>query len=185
MPRKREMTSRIMASVRSRDTRPEMAVRRRLWALGYRYRVHPKGVIGRPDIVFMPLRVAVFVDGDFWHGNPHEWRRRGCEKFEDMFPSRKEWWSAKIRRNMERDRIVNRELRRAGWCVVRCWERSIERDVEAVVDRIVRALERERVRLPGTCRGAAVGGRGQSVSRRYTVREVQAKRRRSRSDSER
>ncbi len=102
-----------MGSVPSRDTRPESAVRKQLWSLGFRYRIHPAGVFGRPDFVFVGLRVAVFVDGDFWHGNPREWRRRGCQRLEDLFPTRTEWWAAKIRRNVERDRAVNRELRTA------------------------------------------------------------------------
>ena len=144
--RDKEITSRIMTSVRSRDTRPELAVRKRLWSLGYRYRVHAKSIIGCPDIAFVALRVAVFIDGDFWHGNPQEWRRRGCEKFEDIFPSRADWWSAKIRRNIERDRVVNRELRRAGWRVVRCWESSIARNLEGVVRRITNAVKRRRSR---------------------------------------
>src|SRR5688572_14804948 len=99
-----KVTSKIMASVRAKDTRPELAVRKRLWALGYRYRVHPKGVFGRPDVVFPRLKIAIFIDGDFWHGNPREWRRRGFERMEDLFPSRTEWWADKIRRNIERDR---------------------------------------------------------------------------------
>jgi DNA mismatch endonuclease (patch repair protein) len=92
--------------------------------------------------VFVGLRVAVFVDGDFWHGNPQEWKRRGCQRLEDLFPTRTEWWAAKIRRNVQRDRAVNRELRAAGWRVVRCWESAINRDLTGVVRRIARALER-------------------------------------------
>ncbi|MEP7013296.1 MAG: very short patch repair endonuclease [Acidobacteriota bacterium] len=141
MTRDAKITSEIMASVRSRNTRPELAVRKRLWSLGYRYRIHPSGIIGRPDLAFVGLRVAVFIDGDFWHGNPREWKRRGCEKFEDMFPSRAEWWTAKIRRNIERDRVVTRELRAASWCVVRCWESSISRDLEGEILRIAGAVE--------------------------------------------
>src|SRR5436305_10445357 len=94
-----KITSRIMASVPARNNMPELVVRKRLWALGYRYRVHPTGIFGRPDIVFSRLRIAIFIDGDFWHGNPQEWKRRGLERFEDLFPSRTDWWVAKIRRN--------------------------------------------------------------------------------------
>ena len=135
------VTSRIMASVSAKNTRPELLVRKRLWSLGYRYRVHPRGIFGRPDIVFTRLRVAVFVDGDFWHGNPEEWKRRGFQRFEDIFPSRSEWWTAKIRRNIERDREVDRQLQSEGWMVVRCWESSIYENCDEAIGRIAKAVE--------------------------------------------
>jgi DNA mismatch endonuclease (patch repair protein) len=137
--RNSRITSRIMAAVRSRDTQPEIAVRKRLWALGYRYRVHAK-VFGRPDVVFTTVRVALFIDGDFWHGNPEEWRRRGKATMAEMFPTRTTWWVAKIKRNIARDREVDRRLRDEGWLVLRIWESSIAANFDAVIRAIAQQV---------------------------------------------
>ena len=129
-----------MASVKGRDTRPEIALRKGLWALGYRYRLHPESLVGRPDLVFRRARVAVFIDGDFWHGNPEEWRRRGKASMAAMFPSRTEWWVEKIQRNIARDRDVNRRLRADGWRIVRVWESAIATNGEAAIRRVARIV---------------------------------------------
>jgi DNA mismatch endonuclease (patch repair protein) len=123
----------MMARVRSKDSKAELALRRALHARGVRYRLHAKDVPGRPDIVIRARRIALFVDGDFWHGNA--WRLRGLPSLEAQFPSRVEWWSAKLRRNMERDREVNAELKANGWRVMRVWESDVLRDPEGTADR--------------------------------------------------
>jgi DNA mismatch endonuclease (patch repair protein) len=139
-PRDAATTSRIMAAVRGRDTRPELALRSALHARGLRYRVHPRDVPGRPDLVNRARRVAVFVDGDFWHGNPSEWERRGFESMEAQFPeAKRDRWAAKLGRNIERDRQVTAELEAAGWTVVRLWDSEVRADVDAAVERIARA----------------------------------------------
>lgn len=125
-----QKTSRRMASIRSKDTKVEWMLRRALWRAGLRYRLHYR-LPGRPDIVFPSKKLAVFVDGDFWHG--HNWRQ--------LKPKLKnDFWVRKIRRNMRRDRQVNRALERMGWHVVRFWERDIRRDVDACVRRVRRSL---------------------------------------------
>jgi DNA mismatch endonuclease (patch repair protein) len=141
------ITSRIMSSVRSKDTAPEMMLRRELHARGLRYRLHTD-LPGRPDIVFTRARLVVFVDGDFWHG--HGWRARGFSSFEEQFASHRdpETWRSKIARNIERDQEVNAELGRRGWRVVRVLESQLRRDVQAVADDVadkVRQGDRERV----------------------------------------
>jgi len=98
------ITSRMMAAVRGRDSKAELLLRRELHRRGRRYRLHERGLLGKPDIVFKAARVAVFVDGDFWHGNA--WRLRGLASFEDQFPTNREFWVTKLRRNMERDTEV-------------------------------------------------------------------------------
>jgi DNA mismatch endonuclease, patch repair protein len=126
-----------MAAVRGRDTRPELALRRALHARGIRYRLHPRDVIGRPDLANRSRKVAVFVDGDFWHANPREWERRGFESMEAQFPKPKRAeWAAKLRRNVERDAAVNKALAAEGWEVIRVWESEIRADPEAVADLI-------------------------------------------------
>lgn len=129
------MTSRIMAAVRSRDTKPEVSLRCALHARGIRYRLHPRDVVGCPDLVNRSRKVAVFVDGDFWHANPAEWRRRGFASMEAQFPSPKRAeWVSKLRRNVERDAEVNAALASDGWHVIRVWESEVRADPEVVAE---------------------------------------------------
>ncbi|HUY09459.1 MAG TPA: very short patch repair endonuclease [Candidatus Dormibacteraeota bacterium] len=125
VPRDPAVTSRIMASVHSKDSRPELALRKGLHALGVRYRLHAAEVMGRPDLVIRKYKIAIFVDGDMWHGNA--WRLRGKPDLASLFPTRTEWWTNKIQTNMARDRTVNLALTEAGWRVVRIWESTILR----------------------------------------------------------
>ncbi len=106
-----------MQANRRRDTKPEVVLRRALHRLGYRYRkdllLRLEDVKVRPDIVFTRRKVAVFVDGCFWHVCPQHGRQ----------PTTNEWyWTPKLRRNMERDERANEALRQEGWSVVRVWE---------------------------------------------------------------
>ena len=124
-----------MGAVRGRDTRPELALRRALHARGVRYRLHPSDVVGRPDLANRSRKVAVFVDGDFWHANPAEWQRRGFDSMEAQFPTPKRAeWVAKLRRNVERDTKVNAALASEGWQIIRVWESELRADPEAVAD---------------------------------------------------
>ncbi len=131
------VTSRMMSAVRGKNTKPELALRRALHARGARYRLHPKDVPGRPDIVVRSRRIAVFVDGDLWHGNPDEWRRRGRESLAELFPTRTAWWVEKITRTSERDREVDRSLCEAGWTVIRIWASEVLRDPDTAADRVM------------------------------------------------
>jgi DNA mismatch endonuclease, patch repair protein len=130
-----EQRRQIMAAVRSTDTTPEVQLRRALHAAGIKgWRCHYKRAPGKPDLAWPSLRVAVFVDGAFWHGHPsrHKPGRSGT------------YWDAKIARNMERDRDADTALKDAGWAVVRAWDFEICRNPSAVVVRVTDAL-RERV----------------------------------------
>ncbi|WP_338156686.1 very short patch repair endonuclease [Saccharomonospora azurea] len=126
-----EGRSRNMQANRRTDTKPEVALRSELHRLGYRFRKDhrldlPAGVRVRPDIVFTRRKVAVFVDGCFWHVCPQHGRQ----------PARNEWyWNPKLRRNVERDRCADEALAQAGWQVVRVWEH------EAVSDAVARVRE--------------------------------------------
>lgn len=128
-----------MAAVKHKDSRAELALRRELHARGLRYRLHARDIVGCPDIVVRKRGVAVFVDGDFWHGNAHH--RRGLARLEDLFPNNTEFWVAKIRRTMERDREVTVELRAGGWQVIRLWEEDVleaPREAANAVERVLR-----------------------------------------------
>ncbi|MCM3887344.1 very short patch repair endonuclease [Frankia sp. R82] len=141
-----------MSSVKSRDTRPEMALRKALWRRGIRFRVR-NCLTGHPDIVFPGARVAVFVDGDFWHGNA--WRVRAMPCFEAQFArmNNSEFWRAKITANMVRDERVTRELTDASWTVYRVFESRLKEDLVKVVDEVeqlVRSKATARLMEPAT-----------------------------------
>jgi DNA mismatch endonuclease, patch repair protein len=131
----KETRSRVMARIRSRDTTPELILRRGLHATGIRgWRCHPKSILGKPDIAFTRWRLAVFVDGCFWHGHP------------DFFTPGKSgaYWDAKIERTRERDRRTNKVLESEGWTVVRIWDFELEQDLAACIVRVTDALEEAR-----------------------------------------
>lgn len=128
--------SRNMQAIRSRDTQPELAVRRRLHGLGLRYRVAmaPEPSLRRKaDVVFTRARVAVFIDGCFWHGCPDHGRR--------TFKHNADYWSRKIATNIERDEDTSRKLRSAGWTVLRFWEHEDPDAVATSVKHAVRTVE--------------------------------------------
>lgn len=139
MSRDPDTTRRIMSAVRSRDTKPELTLRKALHARGLRYRLR-SALPGKPDIVFGPAKVVVFVDGDYWHGNA--WRTRGFESFDAYYGrgGNAPFWLAKIRRNIARDEEVTAALSAAGWTVLRYWESDIDRDLSAVTDRVAAAV---------------------------------------------
>src|SRR5438874_1904112 len=111
----RRNVSATMRKVRSANTTPEVLLRRALWSRGIRYRVCDSDLPGRPDVVLPSARVALFVDGDLWHG--HQWRLRGLLSLEDQFRETvsKDYWLRKIRRNMNRDCSSTTLLMTDGW----------------------------------------------------------------------
>jgi DNA mismatch endonuclease (patch repair protein) len=122
-----------MSRIRGKDTGPERLLRSALWAEGLRgYRCHWKGPEGRIDIAFTRSKIAIFVDGLFWHGHPSKWQP-------DRWPG---YWDEKIKRNIARDQRQNSALADAGWSVLRFWETDIEHARASVVGQVRDALER-------------------------------------------
>lgn len=126
-----EERSRHMARVRGTNTKPEMALRRSLRAAGATgYRIDLRSLPGRPDVAFTRWKVAVFVDGAFWHGRADRWH-----------PDRaNDYWRTKISTNMSRDREVETVLQGLGWSVVRVWDDEVMRDPDGAALRVVQAL---------------------------------------------
>jgi DNA mismatch endonuclease (patch repair protein) len=121
-----------MSRVRTQDTAPEIALRRALWASGVRgWRLHPKDLPGRPDLVFRRASLAVFVDGAFWHGHPDYYHGQSGPV-----------WDAKIARNQNRDREVSAALAGLGWTVLRLWDFEIETSPEECASRVRELLAR-------------------------------------------
>jgi DNA mismatch endonuclease, patch repair protein len=139
-----EQRQRIMRAVRQRHTAPELELRRALYAVGVRgWRCHWGSAYGQPDLAWPSLRLAVFVDGAFWHGHPsrHTPGRSGA------------YWDTKIARNVERDRRVDAKLAQDDWLVVRVWDFEVRRDLPGVVRRIEDALATQISTSSGPVRG--------------------------------
>jgi DNA mismatch endonuclease (patch repair protein) len=125
--------SKQMGLVRSKDTKPEIAVRRLVHSLGYRYRLHVRKLPGSPDLVFSGRRKVIFVHGCFWHRHPR------CKNTR-LPKSRVEFWETKLRSNRERDLKNQRKLRRLGWRYLVLWECQI-RDTDTLTEQVVDFLE--------------------------------------------
>jgi len=124
--------SALMSRIRGRDTKPEILVRSALHRQGYRFRVHPKDLPGRPDIAFPRRHKVVFVHGCFWHAHP------GCPRAYTP-KTRPEFWAAKLERNALRDRLVGQQLVEGGWSVLVIWECEL-RSLEPTIRRAVSFL---------------------------------------------
>jgi DNA mismatch endonuclease, patch repair protein len=125
--------SEIMSLVRSKNTKPELAIRSRLHKLGYRFRLHRRDLPGHPDLVLPKYKHAIFVHGCFWHQHP------GCKKA-TIPQDNHEFWSLKLTQNIERDRKNIRLLRKSGWKVIVVWECEIKKDVDTVIESIATNL---------------------------------------------
>jgi DNA mismatch endonuclease, patch repair protein len=133
-----DATRRSMQGNRGRDTKVELALRRALHSRGLRYRVHRRPVAGlrcESDILFQAAKVAVFVDGCWWHGCPEHWSAP---------KNNREWWTRKISLNVERDRRNDQMLSAAGWCVLRIWEHQNVEEAAAQVEAVVRGERTDR-----------------------------------------
>lgn len=126
-----------MQAVKSSGSRIERLLGSAVWALGLRYRKNNKLVFGRPDLTFKSLKIAVFVDSEFWHGKDWDRKKR-------QHKSNQEFWFNKIERNMERDRVVNTTLSEQGWTVIRFWGRDIESDPVRCASQIQEVVRRRR-----------------------------------------
>ncbi|MDO8684560.1 MAG: very short patch repair endonuclease [Armatimonadota bacterium] len=139
--RTQEQISEIMRRVKSRDTTPEIAFRKALWASGVRYRLHDARLPGKPDIVIPKSRLLVFIDGDFWHGN--QYRKRGHATLEAQFVAspKAEYWVPKIDGNMRRDRKNTAQALAEGWNILRFWESDIKSDLPACIETTLKAIK--------------------------------------------
>jgi DNA mismatch endonuclease, patch repair protein len=124
--------SRMMSGIRGKHTKPELAVRKALFAAGFRYRLHPKGLPGRPDIALPALRSVVLVHGCFWHRHPR------C-RFAYSPKSNVRFWLDKFDSNVRRDKLARIALQKAGWRVFTVWECEVN---DAHLNRLVRELRK-------------------------------------------
>lgn len=140
MKRDAALVSRIMASVRSKNTEPELRLRKCIRSLGRPFKVHPAKLPGQPDLIFPRERLAIFVDGDFWHGR--QWRIRGLSSLEQQFKNSNNasYWINKISRNVRRDMRTRKSLRQLGWHVMRIWESDLQLHSDRCIEKISRMM---------------------------------------------
>ena len=127
----RNQRRKIMQRVHAKDTKPEILLRKALWHHGIRYRKNYRLLPGTPDIAITKYRIAVFVDGDFWHARGHEMKPGEQIQTNQLF------WRKKLKRNVERDKENNEALLEKGWIVLRFWESDIMKNLSDCVNEIM------------------------------------------------
>ncbi|WP_031426985.1 very short patch repair endonuclease [Flavimarina sp. Hel_I_48] len=135
--------SKLMSKIKGKNTKPELQLRKALWAAGFRYRVNSKYLIGKPDISIKKYKTAIFIDGEFWHG--YDWENKKLK-----IKSNRDFWIPKIERNMQRDREVNAKLEEMGYTVFRFWAKDLKDDLEACVNQVITHFEKSTRLVNGT-----------------------------------
>lgn len=131
-----------MSHIHNKGSDIEVVLRLALWHKGYRYRKNLNTVYGHPDICFPKYKVAVFCDGEFWHGKEFKEHSRAIK-------SNQEYWIPKIKRNIEHDKEVTEKLEEDGWTVIRFWGNEILKDTDRCVDSVIEAIEEYKKEMLG------------------------------------
>ncbi|APY08165.1 very short patch repair endonuclease [Winogradskyella sp. J14-2] len=126
--------SKIMSKIRGKDTKPEHQFRKALWKEGVRYRVDSKTLPGRPDVSIKKYKLAIFIDGEFWHG--YNWDER-----KPTIKSNRGFWIPKIERNMQRDREVNQQLKEIDFTVFRFWTHEVKDNLKTCINDVMMYLD--------------------------------------------
>lgn len=119
--------SEIMSKVKSKNSKIEVNFRKAIWKAGFRYSKNPTKYFGKPDLALKKHKTVIFVDSCFWHG---------CKRHCRLPSARKKYWTAKIERNKERDKEVNRHYKKIDWKVIRIWEHEILENIQKTVEKI-------------------------------------------------
>jgi DNA mismatch endonuclease (patch repair protein) len=128
--------SKMMAKIKGKNSMPELMLRKALWAAHVRFRIHRPDLPGKPDLVIDKYKLAIFVDGDFWHG--YQWEIRKPK-------TNQAFWIPKIERNMQRDQFANESLAHLGYHVMRFWEHEIKQNLKACVNQVRLYIEAAKV----------------------------------------
>jgi DNA mismatch endonuclease (patch repair protein) len=127
--------SKLMRSIKSINTKPELMLRKELWALGLRYRLNVAKLPGKPDIVFGKQKLAIFIDGEFWHG--YKWDEK-----KPKIKANRDYWINKIERNIQRDERCTLLLKGMGYTVLRFWEHDIKKSLPTCLSLILASLSK-------------------------------------------
>ena len=128
----------LMKKIKSCNTKSEILLRKKLWNAGFRYYKNYKKLPGKPDIVFVKYKIAIFVDGEFWHG--FNWKEK-----KEKIKSNRDYWLKKIEKNIKRDKKINSELKKMGWTVLRFWEKEIKNNLDNCLLIIVKCIEKKKL----------------------------------------
>lgn len=134
----KEQRSKNMKAIKSKGTKMEIRLAKALWARGFRYRKNDKSVFGKPDLTFKKLKIAIFVDSEFFHGK--NWKR---EKYK--IKSKREFWWNKIEGNIKRDKIVNSTLVDKDWKILRFWSEEVKKELELCLLRIEEVIRNAKI----------------------------------------
>ncbi|MCX6304403.1 MAG: very short patch repair endonuclease [Bacteroidetes bacterium] len=129
----KEQRRKNMQAIRSTGTKAELLLSKRLWSLGFRYRKNDRTVLGKPDLTFKRLKIAIFVDSEYFHG-------RNWDTNKHRIKTNSEFWWKKIESNIDRDIKVNDELKANGWSVLRFWDTQVKSNLTECIDIIERKL---------------------------------------------
>ena len=135
-----EQRKKCMQSNKSTGTKPELVLAKAMWALGLRYRKNSGSIFGKPDFSFKKYKVAVFVDGEFWHGK--DWERKKAE-----IKGNREFWITKIERNIRRDMEVTGRLKAEGWTVLRFWSNDVVKNAGCHAEKVKEIIQARRIDL--------------------------------------
>lgn len=130
----KEQRRKNMQAIKSKGTKDEVLLAKTLWNLGYRYRKNNKNVFGKPDLTFKKNKLAIFVDSEYFHGK--DW---DTEKF--RIQTNRDFWWKKIEQNIKRDKIVNEELSKNGWKILRFWSKDIRKNLASCITKIEENLK--------------------------------------------
>ena len=125
-----EVRSRTMSKIKGKNTKSELILRKELWRRGYRYRINVKTITGSPDIAIKKYKLAIFVDGEFWHG--YNWETK-----KDKIKNNRDYWIPKIEKNIKRDKEINQALKNDGWTVIRFWEQEVLNSLNECLKKII------------------------------------------------
>lgn len=130
-----EQRKKNMQNIKSKNTKPEMLLRKKLFQCGLRYRIHGKDIFGKPDIYIKSKKIAIFIDSDFWHG-------RLFKEGKSIPKTNQDYWIPKLERNIKRDIEVTEKLQSDGWTVIRFWETDIKKNLDKCADIVLNQLNK-------------------------------------------
>jgi len=136
MKETKQITHKRMSSIKSKNSQMELKLRRKLFSLGYRYRVHYEKIYGKPDIIFPKQKIAIFCDSHFWHGYKFN------QTLKQKIKTNRNYWVNKIEKNIKRDKIVTKRLKNEGWIVIRIWEHQIQNKLDFCVQKIEKYISK-------------------------------------------
>jgi DNA mismatch endonuclease (patch repair protein) len=133
-----EQRHKCMSHIRSCDTKPEIYFRKALWKWGIRYRKNVRNLFGTPDIAIKKYKIVIFIDGDFWHG--HDWKKRHFSSQAELLASYSDFWQNKIKRNIKRDKTVNKYYKSNGWILLRFKTSDIEKNLNKCIIKTIEKI---------------------------------------------